>query len=140
MSEDVSEQARQRREKLNALRATGNAYPNDFRRDAFAHDLVQAHKGKDAEELEASPIPVKVCGRMMSRRVMGKASFAHIQDVSGQIQLYVRRDDLPEGQYNQAFKKWDIGDLIAAEGTVFRTQKGELSIKVSAMRLLTKSL
>jgi len=140
LSEDVSEQARQRREKLNALRATGNAYPNDFRRDAFAHDLVQAHKGKDAEELEASPIPVKVCGRMMSRRVMGKASFAHIQDVSGQIQLYVRRDDLPEGQYNQAFKKWDIGDLIAAEGTVFRTQKGELSIKVSAMRLLTKSL
>ena len=76
----------------------------------------------------------------MSRRIMGKASFAHIQDMSGKIQLYVRRDDLPEGLYNTGFKKWDVGDIIGATGTVMKTNKGELSIHVDSIKLLTKSL
>lgn len=77
---------------------------------------------------------------MMTRRVMGKASFAHIQDMSGQIQLYVARDMLPESVYNEQFKKWDIGDIIGAEGVLFKTHTGELSVKVDDLRLLTKAL
>jgi Lysyl-tRNA synthetase (class II) len=76
----------------------------------------------------------------MTRRVMGKASFAHIQDMSGKIQLYVTRDTLPENFYNEQFKKWDIGDIIGAEGVLFMTQTGELSVKVDDIRLLTKAL
>ncbi len=83
---------------------------------------------------------VAIAGRMMSRRIMGKASFAHLQDMSGKIQLYVRRDDLPEGLYNSGFKKWDVGDIIGATGTVMKTNKGELSIHVDSISLLTKSL
>ena len=139
MSADLPEQARQRREKLAALREQGNAFPNDFRRDALAARLLEAHGETDAETLEAEPIAVKVSGRMMSRRVMGKASFAHIQDGSGRIQLYLRRDDLPEGQYNE-FKRWDVGDIVGVEGVVFKTRSGELSVKAVSIRLLTKSL
>lgn len=139
MSEDLSEQARQRRDKLAAMREQGNAYPNDFRRDAFAAEILADYAEHDAQALEEAATVVKVCGRMMSRRVMGKASFAHIQDVSGRIQLYVRRDDLPEGQYAE-FKRWDVGDIVAAEGTIFKTRSGELSIKTTSVRILTKSL
>ncbi|MGH8552935.1 MAG: lysine--tRNA ligase, partial [Methylococcales bacterium] len=90
--------------------------------------------------LEAHAVRVQVAGRIMTRRIMGKASFCHLQDMSGQIQLYVTRDHLPEGFYNQDFKKWDIGDIVGAEGLLFRTQTGELSIKVDQIRLLTKAL
>jgi len=102
----------QRRKHLEALRKNGQAYPNDFRRDSLADELHQKHGESDKETLESVRIRVSVAGRMMTRRVMGKASFAHIQDMSGKIQLYVRRDDLPEGLYAE-FKHWDLGDIIS---------------------------
>jgi len=129
----------QRRERLDALREKGQAYPNDFRRDSLAEDLHQTHAESDKETLESVGVRVSVAGRMMTRRVMGKASFAHLQDMSGQIQLYIRRDDLPEGLYAE-FKKWDLGDIIGAEGQLMKTNKGELSVHVDNIRLLTKSL
>jgi len=129
----------QRRQKLNALREQGLAFPNDFRRDSIAAELHAAFGDKDKEWFEENTIRVKVAGRMMGRRVMGKASFAHIQDMSGRIQLFVQRDGLPEGSY-QAFKGWDIGDIISAEGKLFKTKTGELSVKADELRILTKSL
>ncbi len=130
----------ERRQKLTALREEGIAFPNDFRRNVMAGELHAEYGEKTKEELEANPVRVRVAGRMMLRRVMGKASFASLQDMSGRIQLFIRRDDLPEGVYNQQFKKWDLGDIIAAEGTMYKTDKGELSVKVDNLRLLTKAL
>ena len=130
----------QRRSKLTAMREEGNAFPNDFRRDVMAGELHAEYNEKTNEELEATPVRVKVAGRMMSQRVMGKASFANLRDMSGTIQLFVTRDVLAEGFYNEQFKKWDIGDIIAAEGVLFKTKTGELSVKVDDIRLLTKSL
>ncbi|MDH3949298.1 MAG: lysine--tRNA ligase, partial [Gammaproteobacteria bacterium] len=130
----------ERRQKLTALREEGIAFPNDFRRNVMAGELHAEYGEKTKEELEAKPVRVRVAGRMMLRRVMGKASFASLQDMSGRIQLFIRRDDLPEGVYNQQFKKWDLGDIIAGEGTMYKTDKGELSVKVDSLRLLTKAL
>jgi lysyl-tRNA synthetase class 2 len=137
---DTNQLIEQRRAKLAALREAGNPFPSDFRRNVMAGELHAEYGDKSGDELEANPVRVKVGGRMMTRRIMGKASFAHIKDMSGQIQLFVTRDDLPEGLYNQQFKKWDIGDIIGAEGTLFRTKTGELSVRVDDIRLLTKSL
>ncbi len=136
---DQHDQIAQRKAKLAALREAGNAFPNDFRRDALAAPLHARYDDHDGEQLDADGIRVRVGGRLMTRRVMGKASFAHMQDMSGRLQLYVRRDDLPEGVYAE-FKKWDIGDVVGAEGVLFKTKTGELSVKVDAIRLLTKSL
>ncbi len=108
-----SDQAAQRRAKLAALREEGKAYPNDFRRTAWTAELHQKYSEREPASLETDAIEVAVVGRMMSRRIMGKASFAHIQDGSGRLQLYVRRDDLPEGLYAD-FKRWDLGDIVAA--------------------------
>ncbi|VAW70543.1 Lysyl-tRNA synthetase (class II) [hydrothermal vent metagenome] len=130
----------QRREKLNAMREKGNAFPNDFRRDTLAADCHRSYDDKSKEELEALGIKVRVAGRMMAKRVMGKASFSQLQDMSGKIQLFLQRDSLPEGIYNDGFKKWDVGDIIGAEGTLFKTKTDELSVKVTAVTLLTKSL
>jgi lysyl-tRNA synthetase, class II len=130
----------QRRQQLQELRESGNAFNNDFKRDSLALGLHHKYDDKTKEQLEAEPVKVAVAGRMMSRRIMGKASFAHLQDMSGKIQLYVKRDDLPEGVYNTGFKKWDIGDIVGATGTVMKTNKGELSIHVDSISLLTKSL
>ena len=129
----------QRRAKLEQMRARGNAYSNDFRRDALAGELHERFAAASAADLEATPLRVAVAGRMMTQRVQGKTSFAHIKDMSAQIQLFVKRDRLPEGVYED-FKKWDLGDIVGAEGVVFRTQKGELSIMVDKVRLLTKAL
>jgi lysyl-tRNA synthetase class 2 len=129
----------QRRAKLNALREAGNAFPNDFRRDAIAGELHAEYGGKDNALLEASPVRVKVAGRLMAKRLMGKASFAQLQDMSGRIQLFLQREVLPEGVY-EAFKGWDIGDIVGAEGVLFKTKTGELSVKTESIRLLTKSL
>ena len=138
--QDESELLAIRRAKLTEMREQGNAFPNDFRRDSLASELHEAHGEKSKEELaEAEAIPVKVAGRIMLRRVMGKASFITIQDMSGRIQLYVRKADIPEGVYN-AFKKWDLGDIVGAEGTLFKTNTGELSIHLTNLVLLTKSL
>ncbi|MDQ1362689.1 MAG: lysyl-tRNA synthetase, class [Pseudomonadota bacterium] len=138
--QDENKLIAQRREKLQALRDAGNAFPNDFRRDALAAELHAEFGHLPAEELEQKQVRVKLAGRMMAKRIMGKASFTHLQDMSGRIQLFVQRDSLPENVYNEQFKKWDVGDIIGAEGTVFRTQAGELSVKVDSIRLLTKSL
>jgi lysyl-tRNA synthetase class 2 len=129
----------QRRSKLQALRDEGNAFPNDFRRNAMAGELHAEYDEHDNESLEAEPVRVKVAGRMMAKRVMGKAAFAQLQDMTGRMQLFLQRDALPEGVY-QAFKGWDIGDIIAAEGVMFRTKTGELSVRCESLHLLTKSL
>jgi len=134
-----SDQSAQRRAKLAALRERGNPYPNDFRRTAWTAELHAEYSERDGESLEAEAIQVAIVGRMMSRRIMGKASFAHLQDGSGRLQLYVRRDELSEGVYAE-FKKWDLGDIVAARGIVFKTRSGELSVKADDIRLLTKSL
>lgn len=140
LHQDEQEQIKQRRSKLNELREQTIAFPTDFRRDVVAGELLAEYGDKAKEDLEAQPLRVKLAGRIMTRRVMGKASFCHIQDMSGKIQLYVTRDALPEGVYNEQFKKWDIGDIIGAEGVLFKTQTDELSVKVDSIRLLTKAL
>lgn len=129
----------ERRQKLKALREAGNAFPNDFRRDAFAEHLHGMYGEKDNDFLEAENVEVSVAGRMMAKRIMGKASFMQLQDPTGRIQIFLRRDDLPEGAY-QAFKGWDIGDIVGVTGKVFKTKTGELSVNASQVRLLTKSL
>ncbi len=138
--QDEQEQIKQRRSKLTELRENTIAFPTDFRRNVIAGELLARYNDKTKEELEAEPLRVIVAGRIMTRRIMGKASFVHIQDMSGKIQLYVTRDHLPEGFYNEQFKHWDIGDIVGAEGVLFKTQTGELSIKVDVIRLLTKAL
>lgn len=136
---DTNELIEQRRSKLAALRVKGVAYANDFRRDALAADLHAQYENKTEPELEANPILVKVAGRIMTRRLMGKASFVHLQDMSGRIQLYVRQDEISPEAYTE-FQDWDLGDIIGAEGKLFKTKTGELSVRVSKVRLLTKSL
>lgn len=127
-----------RREKLRALREAGNAYPNDFRRDALAADLH--NKFATAEDLAAAdPAPVKIAGRLMSRRDLGKSTFAHLQDMSGQLQLFLNAKHLGEDEY-AALKKYDIGDIVGAAGELFFTRTGELSVRVNNLRLLTKAL
>ncbi len=129
----------QRRAKLKTLRDRGNAYPNRFRRDALAGDLHAEFANASAEDLVNLNRRVKLAGRMMTRRVMGKASFANLRDMSGQIQLYVKRDGVGEDVYTD-FKQWDLGDIVAVEGIVFRTHAGELSLQAERIEMLTKSL
>ena len=128
----------ERRAKLAAWRDTGDAYPNDFRRNALAQQLLVTYAERDAAWLEANPIEVQVGGRMMAKRVMGKASFAKIADRSGQIQLFLQSAAL--GDAYEAFKSYDVGDFLGAKGTLFRTRTNELSVRVEKLRLLAKSL
>ncbi len=131
----------ERREKLRMLREQGIAFPNDFRIDAFAGDLQSEFADKDAhpaEAIEALQRRVQVAGRIMLRRVQGKVSFVQLQDVSGRIQLFVHQGTI--GDAYDAFKGWDVGDIVGAAGVLMRTKTGELSIKVDVLRLLTKSL
>ncbi len=137
---DENEQISQRLAKLEALREQGNAYPNNFKRDDFIADFVALAEDKTKEQLAEKDIKVRFAGRMMSRRIMGKASFANLQDMSGRAQIFVQRDALPDDQYNEEFKKYDIGDILGVEGTLFRTKTDELSVRVSSIRLLTKAL
>ncbi len=129
----------ERRAKLAAIREQGNAFPNSFRRANVAADLHQAYDDKDKAALESLGIKVSVAGRMLAKRIMGKASFTSIRDMSGDIQLYVQRDALVEGRYAD-FKTWDLGDIVGASGTLFKTNKGELTVQVDNIELLTKSL
>jgi len=129
----------ERREKLAAIRARGVAFPNDFKPRDHAADLHRLHEGKTTEELEAHPIAASIGGRMMLKRVMGKACFATIQDGSGRLQLYITADAVGLEALAE-FKHWDLGDILGAEGTLFKTRTGELTLKVTAIRLLTKSL
>jgi len=129
----------ERRRKLEALREAGKAYPNDFRRNARAEDLQLAFGTLDGETLERESVPVTVAGRMMAKRIMGKASFARLEDMSGAIQLFFERDALPEGLYTE-FKGWDLGDLVGVEGTLFKTRTGELTVRVAKAHVLSKCL
>lgn len=139
--QDENQLIAERRGKLKALREQGIAFPNDFRRVHYAGDLQEEFADKEqwtAEALDATGRSIQMAGRMVLKRVMGKASFAQIQDTSGRIQLYLQASAL-EDSY-EAFKHWDIGDIIAVEGTLTRTKTGELSIKATKIKLLTKSL
>jgi lysyl-tRNA synthetase, class II len=128
----------ERRAKLAAVRAAGVAFPNDFRRDTLAAELQMGFGAKSAEWLESNPTPVQVAGRMMFKRVMGRASFAKLADRSGQIQIFLQADAL--GAAYDLFKTWDLGDIVAASGALFRTKTGELSVRATQLRLLVKSL
>ena len=131
----------ERRAKLTALRGEGIAFPNDFRRVDYAGDLQAQYSDADlwsAEALEGAQRVVKMAGRLMAKRVMGKASFAQIQDESGRVQLFLQSNTL--GEVYDAFKAWDIGDIVGVEGGLTRTRTGELSVKATSLRLLTKSL
>jgi lysyl-tRNA synthetase class 2 len=129
----------ERRVKLTALRHAGNAFPNDFRRDDLAQDLHREYGDYSNEMLEGAARTVSVAGRMVLKRVMGKASFATIKDMSGHIQLYIAVDSAG-AETHAAFKHYDLGDILGAHGTLFRTRTGELSVRVTSLRLLTKSL
>ncbi len=129
----------ERRAKLGVLRERGAAYPNDFRRDALAGQLQHAFGERDGEWLEAHPTRVTVGGRLLLKRVMGKASFANVADRTGQIQLFLQKDAVGAELY-EAFKGWDVGDIIGATGVLFRTKTQELSVRVERLRLLVKSL
>ena len=129
----------ERRQKLKSLRAAGNAYPNDFRRKDLADNLLKTYANNSREELEKAKVSAVVAGRMMLKRVMGKASFATLQDGSGRIQVYVTNDVTGEAAHEQ-FKHWDLGDVLGVEGTLFKTNKGELTVHARTIRLLAKSL
>ncbi|HEU4601905.1 MAG TPA: lysine--tRNA ligase [Steroidobacteraceae bacterium] len=128
----------ERRAKLDKIREAGTAFPNDFRRDALADQLLTAYGDRAPEWFDANVIRVKVGGRMMAKRVMGKASFAKIADRTGEIQLFVQSAAI--GAVYDDFKSWDVGDVLGAEGALFKTKTGELSVRVEKLRLLTKSL
>jgi len=128
-----------RREKLEALRAAGQAYPNHFRRDVLAEDIHGMYGARDAESLEAEPARFKLAGRLMAKRVMGKASFGQIQDSSGRLQIFCQANTLGPDTY-AIFKKADVGDIVGIEGRVTRTKTGELTIHVEALELLVKGI
>jgi len=135
---DESEVYQIRKQKMARLREDGFNFPNQFRRENLAADVERDYAGIDKEALAEKDIKVTVAGRIVLRRVMGKASFFHIQDVSGRIQVYIRQNDLPE-IYEQ-FKHWDLGDIVGVHGTLFITKTGELTVKATQIELLTKSL
>ena len=130
----------ERKSKLALLREAGNPFINDFKPQNLASLIREKFDSYSNEDLQEAGEFVTVAGRLMLKRIMGKASFVQLQDTSGQIQLFVTRDELDEGFYNEQFKKWDIGDIIGASGVLFKTQTGELSVRVGDIKLLTKSL
>jgi lysyl-tRNA synthetase class 2 len=129
----------ERRAKLAELRSSGTPFPNDFRREHLAGELHRDYDDLSKEELEPKGIRVTVAGRMMLKRVMGKASFATLQDMTGQIQAYVS-NDATGAEAHEAFKHWDLGDILGVEGTLFKTRTGELTVNATRVRLLAKSL
>jgi lysyl-tRNA synthetase class 2 len=137
--QDENQVFAERRAKLARLREQGPAFPNDFQRKDLAGDLQKSHEGKTKEQLEAEKPTASVAGRMMLKRVMGKASFATLQDMSGQVQIYIN-NDITGAETHEAFKHWDLGDILGAEGTLFRTRTGELTLQATKLRLLAKSL
>jgi lysyl-tRNA synthetase class 2 len=137
--QDENQIIAERREKLAGIRQQGIAFPNDFDRKDYAGDLHAAHGETDKDALEAAPVAVQLAGRMMLKRVMGKASFATLQDMSGRMQIYVSKEAVGEDAYD-AFKRMDLGDILGVTGTLFRTKTNELTIQCTSVRLLTKSL
>ncbi|MCX7229551.1 MAG: lysine--tRNA ligase [Burkholderiales bacterium] len=129
----------ERRAKLAKLRAQGQPFPNDFVPADRAAPLLAAHADTTREVLEQARVAVSIAGRMVLKRVQGKASFATVQDATGRLQLWIN-DEGVGAEAHEAFKHWDLGDIVAAEGMLFRTMKGELSVRVARLRLLAKSL
>jgi lysyl-tRNA synthetase class 2 len=129
-----------RRDKLARWLATSGTYPNGFRRTALAAELHALAADKDKATLEAEKIEAAVCGRVMLRRVMGRASFITLQDVSGQIQCYIRQDDVGEAAYEAFNDLWDLGDIVGVTGELMRTNKGELSVQARKVELLNKTV
>jgi lysyl-tRNA synthetase, class II len=146
MSDDENKLIAERRAKLEKLRGGGGgdgrgggpAFPNDFRRDALADQLLTAYGDRPTEWFDKNAIRVRVGGRMLAKRVMGKASFAKIADRTGQIQIFAQGEGL--GASYDDFKGWDVGDIIGVEGVLFKTKTGELTVRAEKLRLLTKSL
>jgi lysyl-tRNA synthetase, class II len=138
MADEENPLIAERRMKLAALRAAGVAFPNEFRRDALSAELLASYAGRDNDWLAANPVHVRVGGRMMFKRVMGRASFAKLADRSGLMQLFLQDEAL--GDAYEAFKGYDVGDILGAQGTLFRTRTGELTVRVEALTMLAKSL
>jgi lysyl-tRNA synthetase class 2 len=130
----------ERKNKLQTLREQGNPFVNDFKPQHLNAYLIENYDNLKKEELAEKNVEVSIAGRMILKRVMGKSSFATIMDSSGKLQIFLMRDDLPEGYYNEQFKKWDIGDIVGVAGVLFKTKTDELSIRVREIKLLTKSL
>lgn len=137
--QDENQLIQLRREKLGALREAGNAYPNTFKREFYADDLQKQYLDSEKPWFDDNEVRVSVAGRIMLKRVMGKASFITISDMSGRLQVYVQKNMLGDELYD-SFKGWDIGDIVGVEGALFKTNKGELSVKAGKLQLLTKSL
>lgn len=136
---DYRDQVQVRREKLEEIRKHGEAYPNHFKPSHLAKECLDEYGSMEAEVLNDKSIQVLIAGRMMTKRLMGKASFCHLQDRSGQIQIYVRKNDLPEGLFD-AYKHWDLGDIVYVSGRLFKTKTGELSVWAKECHLVCKSL
>lgn len=137
---DENKELNSRKGKLALWRKQGIAFPNDFRRDAISNQLHKKYSSKTKKELESLNIIVRIAGRMMTRRIMGKASFATLKDMGGTIQLYITCTELDAYIYNEKFKKWDLGDILGAQGKLFKTCTGELSVCCTEIHLLTKSI
>ena len=135
----VEDIIKSRQRALKDLHEAGWNYPNDFRRDALASELHDGYGAASADDLTAAAVSVRIAGRVMSRRVMGKAAFLHVQDMSGRMQVYLKKEELPDGVYDTA-RKFDLGDIIGIGGDLFRTRAGELSIRAVEVHLLSKSL
>ena len=138
--EEINDQLQVRREKLNELYEKGlDPFGKRFERSHLAAEILEKYGELEKEELDNQNISVTIAGRVMTKRGKGKAGFAHIQDLSGQIQIYVRQDAVGEGQY-EVFNLIDLGDIVGIKGQVFKTKVGELSIKASSFEILSKSL
>ena len=138
-AEDENHIIAERRAKLAALRAAGVAYPNDFKRTDLFGDLTAKYGAMTAEELEAAAPEVACSGRIMLKRIMGKASFCTVRDFTGTMQYFVQQNEVGPDAY-AAFKTFDLGDIVAAKGVLFRTHAGDLAIRVKEIRLMTKSI
>ncbi|WWP01340.1 MAG: lysine--tRNA ligase [Candidatus Dasytiphilus stammeri] len=136
----LNNELKTRRDKLNLLRSKGRAFPNDFRRNYISNQLHVEFDNKDNSELTLLNMVIRVAGRMVARRILGKASFVNLQDMGGKIQLYITYDIMPKGLYHNQFKQWDIGDIIGAVGKLFKTSTNELTLHCTEIRLLTKAL
>ena len=141
MTEEISqnELLALRRAKLDDLRSKGNAFPNDFKRDALAEDLHTSYDSLEKEKLDKEAVQVSIAGRVMLQRIMGKASFITIQDLTGQIQAYIKSDNVGVDAYKE-FKKWDLGDIVGLRGKLFKTKTNELTVEADSILLLTKSM
>jgi lysyl-tRNA synthetase, class II len=137
--QDTNKIVEERRTKLAALRHKGPAFPNDFLRMHLAAELVEQHEGTERDALDMSPVVVRIAGRIVLKRVMGKASFAQLQDMSGRIQIYLT-DSYPGKEQHEAFKHFDVGDIVGVDGVLFKTKTGEITVRVKNLQLITKSL